>query len=39
MVGDLYGWLDGCVEGGVMGWSLKQECGWVQMMEICLDGN
>ena len=39
MVGDLYWWLDGCVEGVVMGWGLKQECGWVHMLDVCLCGN
>ena len=39
MMGDLYGGLDGCVEGDVIGYSLKQECVWVHMMEICLGSN
>ena len=26
MVGDLYGWLDGCVEGNAMVYSAKQGC-------------
>ena len=39
MAGDCYGWLEGCVEGGLMGESLKKECGWVHMTEICLGYN
>ena len=23
----------------MLGWSLKKECGWVNMLEVCLGGN